>query len=193
MKQKNGKKIQKSENVGHALKRWRFFAAVWPLMCVAFCGIIVCQPGRGGEERISDAIFAILPLVFFALGMRIRRRLIKECGYASALASAVVVSEGKRMNPAGKGKKDIFIPEFEFQANGNTYRVTAPSGSGFRLVKKGAKVDLYYTPENPSIFYVPAIQNHERRCSWLFCGIGVVFPLLGLSAPLLRALVLALP
>ena len=47
-----------------ALKRWRFFAIFWPLLCLAFAGIIVYQPERGMEERIADVAFTVIPLIF---------------------------------------------------------------------------------------------------------------------------------
>lgn len=166
-----------------ALKRWRFFVIFWPLLCFVLAGIIICQSNRTIDERISDVMFTILPLIFFAIGMSIRFRLLKERGNATVLATAVVVSEGRRKRT---GENKSYFPEFEFQVHGITYRVTALRGSGFELVKMGDKITLYYTEENPRLFYVPVLQRHDSRCSLLFCGIGVVFPLIGLLAPQLR-------
>lgn len=167
------------------MKRWRCFAILWPLLCFAFAGIIIAQSGRTMDEKISNTAFTMFPLIFFAIGMSIRRRLIKERENAVALTTAVVISEGKRQHI---GKNKNYFPEFEFQVNGVNYKVISPHGVGFSLVKKGNQVDLYYMPENPQLFYVPALQKYDKRCSRLYCGIGILFPLIGLFAPQLNAL-----
>ena len=172
---------------GAALKRWRFFAVFWPLACVVFACLILLLPGRNLDETIADTMFTVFPLVFFAIGMRSRRRLIEERQYATVLTTATVVSEGRTTRT---GHNTAYFPEFQFQVGALTYHVKSPSGSGSHFVSRGARVELYYAPENPRIFYVPAIHRYHRRVSGLFCGIGIVFPLAGLFAPLIRALFL---
>lgn len=172
--------MKKYNSDDFALKRCCGFVILWPLLCASFAGFIAVQSGRTADERISGVGFTIFPLVFFGIGMAIHYRLLKERRNATALTTAVVVSEGRRKRT---GKNRSYFPEFEFQADGRTCRVKTPRGSGFRLVKTGDRLDLYYAPENPQLFYVPVLQKYDRRCSWLFCGIGIVFPLLGLFAP----------
>lgn len=53
---------------------------------------------------------------------------------------------------------------------------------------EGREVDLYYAPEDPKIFYVPAMQKHVKRWAALLCGVGILWPLPGLVAPQIRAL-----
>lgn len=173
-----------------ALKRWYWLVVFWPLLCFVFAGIIIGQSGRTVDERISDAGFTIFPLIFFAIGMSIRHRLLKERRNAIALTTATVVYEGRRKRTGGNQR---YFPEFEFQANGVNYRVTSSAGSGFGLVKIGDRIDLYYTPENPRLFYVPVLHRRDNRCACLFCGIGILFPLLGLFAPKVRAFFSFLP
>lgn len=173
-----------------ALKRWRFFAVFWPLLCLAFAGIIVCQTSRQPEERLADVALTIIPLIFFAIGMTIRRRLLQERGNATVLTTATVVSQGRRMRT---GKNTVFYPEFEFQVDGVTRRVKSRGGSGLHRVTEGLQVELYYDPQNPDLFYVPILRWIDRLRSALLCGIGVAFPLLALCAPLLRAFVSSLP
>ncbi len=168
-----------------ALKRWYWFVIFWPLLCFVFAGIIIGQSGRTIDERISDAGFTIFPLIFFAIGMSIRHRLLKERRHAIILTTAIVVSEGRRKRTGGNNN---YFPEFEFQVKGMDYKVKSPSGSGVKLVKIGERVDLYYAPENPQLFYVPVLQRYSNRCSLLFGGIGTLFPLVGLFAPQLRSL-----
>lgn len=168
-----------------ALKRWRLLAVCWPLLCVAFA-VVISQSDRTPDERISDVMFTLFPLVFFFIGMSTRRRLLEERGHATASTTAVVTANGMR-RPTGKNKR--YFPEFSFQANGTNYHVTASHGSGsHQLVEEGEQVVLCYNPENPRLFYVPALQKHDRRVSLLLCGIGIVFPLIGLFAPQIRAL-----
>lgn len=176
---------QNNDSKNSARKYWRCFAILWPLLCFVFVRIIITQSGRTTDEKISDTIFTIIPLIFFAIGMSIRRRLIKERENATAYTTAIVISEGKRKRT---GKNKSYFPEFAFQANGVNYKVISPVGVGFSFVKKGEQVDLYYMPENPRLFYVPVLQKYDKRCSRLFCGIGVLFPLAGLFAPQLRLL-----
>lgn len=167
------------------LKNWRLFAIIWPLLCLTFAVTIIFQSNRSVDERISDIMFTIFPLIFFAIGMKIRRRMLKERMYATMITTATVISQGRRMR---MGNHRAFFPEFEFQAGETIYKVTSPSGSGVCLVTEGRKVELYYNPQNPRDFYVPIMHKHDRRCAMLFCGIGVVFPLIGLFAPLIRGL-----
>ncbi len=172
----------------YKLKRWRFLAISWPLVCFIFAGIILSQPGRGGEQRVVDAVFAVFPLIFFAIGMKIQRRLLKEKRYATALASATVVSIEQTMH-IGEGNKRCYFPEYEFQVGEMLYRVKSPSGFSQCYVKKGQRVELYYAPENPKVFYVPVMQKHDKRWGMLLCGVGMVFSLVGLFAPQIRAIV----
>lgn len=172
---------------GRALKRWRFLAIAWPLLCLVFAGIIVCQPGRGGEERFVDAAFTIFPLIFFAIGMTIQRRLLKEQRYATVLTTADVISIECRTE-TGSGNKRCYFPEYEFQIGEKIYHAKSKSGFGRSYVKKGDQVDLYYSPKDPNIFYVPIMQKHDRRWAVLLCGVGIVYPLIGLFAPAVRQL-----
>lgn len=41
---------------------------------------------------------------------------------------------------------------------------------------------LYYAPDNPNVFYVPIMQRHDKRWAMLLCGVGIVYPLVGLYA-----------
>lgn len=178
-------KSKEKHSKNSALKHWYWFVIFWPLLCFVFAGIIIGQSERTVDERISDTVFTIFPLVFFAIGMSIRRRLLKERENAIVLTTAIVVSEGRRQRT---GRNKIYFPEFEFQVNGINYRVMSSGGSGFQLVKSGDWIDLYYNPENPQLFYVPVLQRYDNRCSHLYCGIGILFPLIGLFAPQLRSL-----
>lgn len=161
----------------------------WPLLCMIFVGIVLYQsvvyrdlPGM--EERAVDAMFILIPLVFFAIGMAIRHRVLKERGCATVFTTATVVSRGRRFRV---GKRSFF-PEYEFQVGGKLYRVTSPVGYGVCYVAEGRKVELCYMPDNPRLFYVPIMQKHDNRSAILLCGIGVLFPLVGLFAPLIRLL-----
>lgn len=172
-----------------ALKRWKAFVVCWPILCVVFAGIVVCGPGRRGEERIADTVFTLLPLLFFAIGMRLRRRVLRERAFATAATMADVVANGAQVHPGNTH----FFPEYEFQAGGQTFHVKSPSGYNTCRVRVGSQVKLYYAPENPGFFYVPAMQKSDNRWALLLCGVGVVFPLMGLLAPQMRMLVELLP
>ncbi|NDO47977.1 DUF3592 domain-containing protein [Lachnospiraceae bacterium MD335] len=182
----------KTDSGNAALKRWHFFAIFWPLACVVFAGIIISQPDRETDERIADVGFTMIPLIFFAIGMRMRWRLLKERQHATVLAKAVVVTVDSKVR-TGEGNKRGYFPQYEFQVGEEQYRVKSQSGYGHSYVKTGQQVDLYYAPENPKLFYVPIMQKHDKRWSMLLCGVGVVYPLIGLLAPQLRALVSFLP
>ncbi len=176
---------------GCELKRWRRLAVFWPLLCVVFAVVILYQavvyhtvPGM--EERAADAAFTLIPLVFFAIGMRIRRRMLKERESAVMPTCARVISEGMTVRT---GHKRYYYPEYEFRVGEKTYRVRSRSGYGTCPVTVGKEVELYYAPENPEIFYVPYVQRHDRKLSALFCGIGILFPLIGFFAPAIRMLI----
>lgn len=173
------------EKFDYAQKRWFILAICWPLLCLVFAAIIICQPGREGEEQIADIGFTLLPLIFFAIGMRIQYRLLKERKNAVVLTVATVISVENRVM-IGRGNKRIYRPEFEFQVGGTTYRVKSPSGFGRSYVKKGEQVELYYAADNPHVFYVPVMQRHDKRWAMLLCGVGMLYPLVGLFAPQIR-------
>lgn len=186
----------KTKDPGNVLRRWKVLAVSWPLLCIGFAGIIIYQsviyqsvPGM--EERIFDAFFTLIPLVFFGIGMAMRRRLLKERRYATAFATAVVVTIERHM-AAGDGHRMVYFPEFEFQVGEKTYHVKSKSGYSYCAVSQGRNVDLYYAPENPELFYVPLMQKHDRRWSSLLCGVGILWPLIGLFAPQLRLIAAAL-
>ena len=172
------------------MKSWRVLAVGWPAVCLVFAGGILAGPGRTPEERVADTCFVVVGLIFFAIGMSVRRRLLKERKGASVLTTATVVSVGKVIRT---GKNAAYFPEFQFQAGGTSYRVKSPSGSGFHRLSEGRQVELYYDPKNPRLFYVPVLQKHEWRVSVLLCGIGILFPLAALFAPQLQALLGFLP
>ncbi len=174
------------------LKRWYFFVIFWPLVCFVFAGIIISQPGRGTDERIADVGFTIIPLIFFAIGMRMRWRLLKERLHATVLTKAVVVTVDRKLG-IGEGNKRSYFPQYEFQAGEKQYRVKSPTGYGRSYVKTGQQIDLYYAPENPNLFYVPIMQKHDKRWAFILCGVGVAYPLIGLLAPQMRALFSFLP
>lgn len=167
-----------------ALKRWRFLAVAWPVLCMAFLGIIIFQSVRGTEGRVAtDAAFTVIPLIFFGIGMAQRHRLLKERRFATVLTTATVVSAGRRTH----GGERHYFPEYEFQAGQETYHVTSPSGYGSCFVGEGRQVELYYAPDNPRVFYVPIMQKHDKRWSALLCGTGILWPLAGFFAPQIRA------
>ena len=116
--------------------------------------------------------------------MSMRGRLLKERRYAVILTKAAVVSSGRRM----RSGKWYFFPEYGFQAGDNMYRVKSPGGYSVCYAGEGREVDLYYAPEDPKIFYVPAMQKHVKRWAALLCGVGILWPLPGLVAPQIRAL-----
>ncbi len=170
-----------------ALKRWLFMAVCWPLSCLIFAGIIICQPGRGGEERIADVGFTLFPLIFFAIGMTMQHRLLQERRDATVLTIATVVSVRRTLH-IGEGNKRTYFPEYEFQVDGIIYHVKSPSGFSRSYVKEGERVELYYSPANPTVFYVPVMQKHDKRWSVLLRAIGITYPLIGLFAPLARTI-----
>ncbi len=167
-----------------ALKRWKLLAAGWPCACIAIAVLIAAQPGRTLDERISGIGFALMSLVFFAVGMSIRLRVLRERQNATVRTEATVVSQGRRSRVGRR----CFFPEYAFQAEGRTYRVTSRAGYGVCHVSEGRTVALYYAPEDPRIFYVPLMQRRDLWLSNLFCSIGLLWPLLGLFMPWIQGL-----
>ncbi|RKI42076.1 DUF3592 domain-containing protein [bacterium D16-51] len=162
----------------HAQKLWRFFVIFWPLLCFTFAGTIIFQSGLKTEKSLVGVGFTIIPLVFFAIGMSIRRRLLKERKYATARTTATVISVESR--PAiSEGNKRVYIPIYEFQVGKDTYQVKSPAAYGNIGVSRGQVVDLYYNPRKPQMFYVPIMQKRDNRWSVLLCGVGIIYPLIG--------------
>lgn len=181
----------KTDSGNAARKRWYFFAVFWPLACFIFAGIIISQPGREMDERIADAGFTIIPLIFFAIGMHMQWRLLKERSRATVLTKAVVAAVDRKVG-IREGNRRNYFPQYEFQVKEKQYRAKYSTGYGHSYVKTGQQVDLYYDPENPNLFYVPIIQKHDKRWASLLCGVGVIYPLIGLLAPQIRAFVSSL-
>lgn len=166
------------------IKKWRFFMILWPLLCFVFAGIALCYPGMEAENRIVGAGFAIMPLIFFVIGMRMLRRLLEERKYATASTIATVVSVESRLS-ASENNRRVYFPIYEFQIGEERYRVKSPSGYSSSSVSKGQQVDLYYNPKDPQLFYVPIMQKRDKRWAALLCGVGVAYPLIGLVSQIL--------
>lgn len=181
-----------SGNYDPVLKKWRFQAIGWPILCLVFAGLIICLPGRDTEQRIADVGFTMISLVFFAIGMRMRKRLLRERGHATVRTVATVVEVKSTWTMSDRGRRNHY-PVYEYQVGEVKYREISPSGCTSCPVTKGQEVELYYDPKNPKLFYAPAVQRHDRRWSGLLCGIGIVYPLVGLLAPFLRELFAFLP
>lgn len=171
--------------IRHKLLLWKVQMIVWLILCVIFIGMITGLPGRSGEERVADTGFIIFSQIFFVMGMNIWHRLLKERGSASVLTEAAVISTG-RTSRAGKR---LFFPVYRFRVGETAYHVTSQTGHGICYVEEGEQVELYYSPENPRVFYVPVMHRHDRRVAVLLCAIGVVWPLLALFAPQIRMLI----
>ena len=173
------------------LTRWRILAVGWPLVCLVFAAIVLTRPSLSLDERIAYTGFTLLPLLFFAIGMSMEHRLLRERRYATRKTTATVVSVGRRthMGTGGMGSRRNYFPVFEFQAGEKTYQVKYAMGYSYCLVSQGKQVELYYAPDNPHTFYVPLMQKHDRRWARLLCGVGMVYPLAGLLAPWLRKLI----
>lgn len=170
---------------GGAPRGWKTMAVAWPVLCAGFVGIIFGQAARGVEGRLAlDAFFVGMPLIFFGIGMKMRRRLLEERRDATVPVTAVVVSEGRRVH-AGRSN---YFPEYEFQAEGRSCHVVSRGSCSAGCVREGEQVELFYAPEHPEVFYVPAVQRHQGRWAGLLCGVGIAFPLVGLLAPVLRVL-----
>lgn len=149
------------KNKDFAWKCWHFFVIFWPLLCFVFMGIIIGQSDRTVDERIADVGFTVISLIFFAMGMSIRRRLLKEQRTAVALTTAVVVSGGRQKRT---GRNPEYYPEFEFQANGVNYRVRSHGGSGSRLVKGGSGRFILHAGKSEAILRACA----AKVCQALF-------------------------
>lgn len=168
-----------------AIKKWRFFAILWPLLCFAFAGIILCCPGLETENRIAGTAFAIVPLIPFSVGMGMFHRLLKERSHATASTTATVISvESKIASSGGR----IYFPIYEFHIGEKSYQVKYPTGYSTGNISKGQQVDLYYNPKDPLLFYVPAVRKRDKRWATLLCGLGIVYPLIGLASQLLPLL-----
>ncbi len=167
-----------------AIKKWRFFMIFWPLLCFIFAGIVIFYPGMEAENRMVGAAFAIIPLIFFMIGMCMIRRLLKERKYATTSTIATVVSIESKLS-ASKNSRRVYFPIYEFQIGEESYHVKSPSGYSSSCVSKGQQVDLYYNPQDPLLFYVPIIQKRDKRWAVLLCGVGVAYPIIGLVSQIL--------
>lgn len=170
-----------------AIKRWRFFVVFWPLLCFVFAGIMVCYPGLEAEKRIAGAGFAVVPLIFFAVGMGMFHRLLKERRHANVCTKATVISVESTLAFAG-GNRRTYFPIYEFQIGEKKYQVKYPTGYSSNCVSKGQQVDLYYNPKDPRLFYVPIVQKRDKRWAVLLCGVGVVYPLVSMVSQVLSLL-----
>ncbi len=91
-----------------------------------------------------------------------------------------------------RGKKQtgkrLFFPEYEFQKDGQLYHITSQTDYSVCYVTQGKQIDLCYAPDAPTTFYVPLMQRHDNRLAGLLCGVGILWPLFGLFAPLIRTI-----
>lgn len=147
--------------------------------------MILCQSIQKAEGRfIRDAAFTTLLLLFFAIGMSMRRRILSERQNATCRTTAIVISTGEKKQTG----KRLFFPEYEFQKDGQLYHITSQTDYSVCYVTQGKQVDLCYAPDAPTTFYVPLMQRHDNRLAGLLCGVGILWPLFGLFAPLIRTI-----
>lgn len=153
------------------MKRWRFWVIFWPLCCLTLTGVMLYQWSAGMAYRDPvHAVFPIFSLLFFFIGMGMKKNSAKHREAATRLApDATVAYLNTRRGNHGIVKTPV-------------YRYTA-----------GEAVELYYSPQDPRTIYVPKEERTRLRWARLLCGIGVAFPFFALAAPWLTPWVESLP
>lgn len=163
-------------------RKWNRIITIYLLLCFIFMVIILYQTVQGMHREAFDCLAVPVGAIFFLIqAFSTRRTAIRnERATAPAMAVFVKLEIGTQLKSGSRSYSSIF----EFFANGTTHRVRY---AGRLYKEEGAQVELYYAPDDPNVVYVPEL---EKAKSKFFPGIlflyGILFPLFGLLAPLLR-------
>lgn len=123
---------------------------------------------------ILSSGFLLLGLVFFCLGLSIRRAAFKKKDACTVKTEAVVVEINRETNlSAGGDSYRAWIPVFSYRADGEEIKVKSKIGQEKKIFEKGQHVILYYNPKQIREYYVPE-ENMSAGAS-IFTGVGTAF------------------
>ncbi len=173
------------------MKRWRFWVIFWPLCCLTLTGVMLYQWSAGMAYRDPvHAVFPIFSLLFFFIGMGMKKNSAKHREVATRLAPDATVAY---LNTRRGNHGIVKTPVYRYTAGEISYTVSSRSSYSPCPVHTGEAVELYYSPQDPRTIYVPKEERTRLRWARLLCGIGVAFPFFALAAPWLTPWVESLP
>lgn len=124
----------------------------------------------------------IVPIASFISGffmlrysLKLKKKLRQRKEDCSVATKGTIVKVIKKYNRLGDStSRHIYIPVYEYMANGEQITVKSEYGSfSFKTYQVGMQAELYYNPQNPTEFYVPA-DNADSIQIRLFGG-GLLF------------------
>lgn len=134
---------------------------------------------------LSGGIFAVLGIVFLAIGLVMNHVLQRRRTRASAVTTATVVEIIKRRNRSNGCSSTSYCPVYEYYANGVTHRACSRVGSTPCAFRVGEQMELHFDPDNPAKIYIEKEARLMRLIIVIFCAIGGLFTVLGLGMLLL--------
>ncbi|MGL5437987.1 MAG: hypothetical protein ACRDBO_21840 [Lachnospiraceae bacterium] len=152
-------------------RRWNRIITVYLFLCLIFIVIILCQRVKGINREVFDCLAVPVGAIFFLI-------------QAFSTRNTAIRRERATTYTMGTSVKRHKNPIFEFSAQGMTCKVRY---AGRFNNEKGTQAELYYAPDDPAVVYIPEMENAESKVGPAILFIyGIMFPLLGLLAPLFR-------
>ncbi len=129
------------------MKRWRFWVIFWPLCCLTLTGVMLYQWSAGMAYRDPvHAVFPIFSLLFFFIGMGMKKNSAKHREVATRLAPDATVAY---LNTRRGNHGTVKPPVYRYTAGEISYTVSSRSSYSPCPVHTGEAVELYYSPRTP--------------------------------------------
>ena len=121
---------------------------------------------------VLGIIFALIALIFLAVGYMALAGSVQQKKRCTATAPGRVSAIHVQEQPRGRGKNpvEVYTPEFTFE--GQTHR--ASFSSLRREFKEGQEVAICYDPADPSFFYVADDPNASAQGGIMCLIIGAL-------------------
>lgn len=160
-------------------RKWAMYTILYAILCCASFAMILYQRANGMKDSALNFVFVLMGAIFYT-GLAIRsRKKITRREQATIQTAATYVG---RAYTTSRNRVSLY----SFEAKGTSHEVRVRD---FLALTKGAQVDLYYSPNNPHLFYIPMVEDAKK--AWPVCVLDVflytmsiVFPVSAFLAPL---------
>ena len=116
-------------------------------------------------------IVILFGLFFAAAGVGVLLWTIRQKKVCSESTEGTVI--GYETRRASKGGRTYCLI-FSYTVDGVNYVQTNNSGDAFRKHKEGAKIQVFYNPDNPDQFYIKEIASYLLSFVFILSGVGLM-------------------
>lgn len=138
---------------------------------------------KGGNPKIIGVVFVLFSVITIFMGVKTGydfRQLEKKCT-ESVIAEVVENIAVKSRTKTKHGHKTVttYKPVFDFDYNGQNYRVASNISSSPARFDVGEKTEVKVNPADPEEIFVPA--DKSANYATVICiAVGVIFLIVGI-------------